>query len=83
MDAIIEAHSLYLNEITEKGFLSGVKNQALSMRLSSMFDTILSYKTTLDHLYTFVSQGDSDENKLERIRSRRKETETKFEVGIF
>lgn len=52
------------------------------MRLNTMFDTILTYKTVLDHLYTFASQGDSDQGKLERIRARRKETETKFEASI-
>lgn len=47
LDAVIEAHARYLNQITEKGFLSGAKNQALSMHLTAIFDTILDYKTIL------------------------------------
>lgn len=47
LDEIIEAHSSYLNEITQKGFLSGAKNRALSMRLNTLFDIILTYKSIL------------------------------------
>ncbi|ORZ02633.1 Spc98 family-domain-containing protein [Syncephalastrum racemosum] len=91
LDAIIEAHLLYLREITEKGFLDGGKNQALSGRLNAMFDTILKYKIILDHLYAYVtkpsesgvkSNGTGSGERLQKIRSRHSEIENKFENQV-
>lgn len=47
LDSIIDAHAKYLSEITEKGFLSGYKGEALASRLSSIFDSILKYSQLL------------------------------------
>lgn len=84
LDAVIEAHARYLNQITEKGFLSGAKNQALSMHLTAIFDTILDYKTILDHLHAFgsseMTRSSRDMGKLDKIRGKRTDTEKKFEV---
>lgn len=90
LDAIIEAHLLYLREITEKGFLDGGKNQALSERLNAMFDTILKYKIILDHLYAYItkpsepgakSNATGSAERLQKIRSRHSEIENKFEAS--
>ncbi|CAO3681202.1 unnamed protein product [Rhizopus stolonifer] len=58
LDSIIESHNNYLDEITEKGFLSGVKEKVLAECLSELFDCILNYKVVLDHLY---EQNDSEQ----------------------
>lgn len=55
MDSIIEAHLKYLTEISEKGFLSGTKEQTLSGRLNDIFDSILKYKVALDHLHDYAT----------------------------
>ncbi|KAI9270462.1 Spc98 family-domain-containing protein [Phascolomyces articulosus] len=82
LDSIIEAHSQYLSEITQKGFLSGVKNQALSMRLNSLFEIILTYKSVLDNLYAFGSSSHRDLEKLKRIRTKHKDMEKKFQTQV-
>lgn len=55
MDSIIEAHSKYLTEISDKGFLSGSKEQTLSGRLNYIFDNILKYKVALDRLHDYAT----------------------------
>ncbi|KAI9317136.1 Spc98 family-domain-containing protein [Dichotomocladium elegans] len=83
LDAVIEAHDRYLLEISEKGFLSGAKNQALSVRLVEIFDTILGYKSVLDRLYAYgTSESAGDADKLEKIRDKRTDIEKKFEVQV-
>ncbi|KAI9495284.1 Spc98 family-domain-containing protein [Zychaea mexicana] len=82
LDSIIEAHSQYLSEITEKGFLNGAKNRALSMRLGSLFETILAYKSILDNLYLFGSSSFRDSEKLLRIRNKHKDMEKKFQTQV-
>ncbi|KAI7848139.1 Spc98 family-domain-containing protein [Circinella umbellata] len=83
LDSIIEAHSQYLSEITEKGFLSGAKNQALSVRLDSLFEVILTYKSVLDNLYAFGSSSSHrDLEKLKRIRTKHKDMEKQFETQV-
>ncbi|KAG1151790.1 hypothetical protein G6F37_003138 [Rhizopus arrhizus] len=56
LDSIIESHTNYLNEITEKGFLSGLKEKMLAERLNEIFDCILQYKIMLDRLYEHACQ---------------------------
>ncbi|KAI9022722.1 Spc98 family-domain-containing protein [Phycomyces nitens] len=77
LDSIIEAHSSYLNKITEKGFLDEGKNQAI--------------KRESDRLHTFAtSKGNQREanlqltprdlEKSQKIRTRCDELEDKFKV---
>ncbi|KAL0083468.1 Spc98 family-domain-containing protein, partial [Phycomyces blakesleeanus] len=92
LDSIIEAHSSYLDKITEKGFLDGGKNQTLSIHLNTIFDIVLSYKSALDRLHTFAtSKGTQrgsavlqltprDMEKSQKIRARCDELEEKFKV---
>jgi gamma-tubulin complex component 3 len=91
LDSIIKAHANYLNEITEKGFLSGVKQQALSDRLGVIFDCILEYKIVLDHLYNyasvesgrmFPSNEPSDLEKIRRIRLDHQKMEDDFTLQV-
>ncbi|KAI8150176.1 Spc98 family-domain-containing protein [Fennellomyces sp. T-0311] len=82
LDSIIEAHTQYLTEITEKGFLSGAKNQALSMHLGSLFETILAYKSVLDNLHTFGSSSQQDAEKLKKIRAKHTDMEKKFQSQV-
>ncbi|ORX55582.1 hypothetical protein DM01DRAFT_1334976 [Hesseltinella vesiculosa] len=53
LDDVISAHSQYLQDITQKGFLSSGKHQPLSIELDAIFDVILTYKTVLDMLYNY------------------------------
>ncbi|KAI9273637.1 gamma-tubulin complex component protein [Sporodiniella umbellata] len=78
LDSIIESHNDYLNRITEKGFLSGVQETVLADRLNELFDCILDYKTTLDHLY-----GRSENEKLAETRRHHQEIETLFTSHVF
>lgn len=90
LDSIIAAHSNYLTEITEKGFLSGTKEEALSGRLGDIFDCILSYKVILDHLHDYATSesakrmyGSSESgNKINLIRRQHEETEDRFTMQV-
>ncbi|KAI7888030.1 Spc98 family-domain-containing protein [Mucor mucedo] len=57
LDSIIEAHLKYLTEISDKGFLSGPKEQTLSGRLNNIFDSILKYKVVLDYLHDYATSA--------------------------
>ncbi|KAI9275027.1 Spc98 family-domain-containing protein [Helicostylum pulchrum] len=90
LDSIIEAHLNYLSEITEKGFLSGTKEMALSGRLNDIFDSILRYKIALDHLHEYATSesakmifgktGSSD--KINVIRRHQQEKEDDFTIQV-
>jgi gamma-tubulin complex component 3 len=91
LDSIIEAHSNYLNEITEKGFLSGNKEETLSGRLNDIFDCILKYKDVLDHLHEYASSqlaksiyggGTESPDKINHIRHVHQETEDHFTLQV-
>ncbi|KAI8641486.1 Spc98 family-domain-containing protein [Parasitella parasitica] len=90
LDSIIAAHAKYLQEITEKGFLSGPKEKALAGRLTSIFDCILKYSIVLDHLYKYatnesikrLSRGVGDVEKINAIRKRHQEIEDHFTMQV-
>lgn len=90
LDSIIAAHAKYLQEITEKGFLSGPKEEALAGRLGSIFDCILKYNIILDHLYNYAtnesikrfSRGVGDVEKINNIRKRHQEMEDDFTMQV-
>ncbi|CAO3613996.1 unnamed protein product [Mucor hiemalis] len=86
LDSIILAHTNYLSEITEKGFLSGTKEEALSGRLGDIFDCILNYKVVLDHLHEYATSESAKQiygstgsaTKINSIRKQHEEIEDKF-----
>lgn len=90
LNSVIEAHLNYLSEITEKGFLSGTKEIALSGRLNDIFDSILRYKVALDHLHDYATSestkqiygkaGSSD--KIDLIRRHLQEKEDDFTIQV-
>ncbi|KAI9480921.1 MAG: Spc98 family-domain-containing protein [Benjaminiella poitrasii] len=91
LDSIIEAHTNYLNEITEKGFLSGPKERELAGRLNEIFDSILKYKIVLDHLYSYATAESvkvfrsttvKDEGRIRKIRKKHQEMEDGFTVQV-
>ncbi|CEP14067.1 hypothetical protein [Parasitella parasitica] len=90
LDSIIAAHTKYLQEITEKGFLSGPKEKALAGRLINIFDCILKYNIVLDHLYNYAtnesikrfSHGAGDVDKINAIRKRHEELEDQFTMQV-
>lgn len=92
LDSIIESHTNYLNEITEKGFLSGLKEKVLAERLNAIFDCILQYKIMLDRLYEHacqeaVRQSDDantseDSESLNKIRRDHEDIEGAFTMQV-
>lgn len=92
LDSVIEAHQNYLSEITEKGFLSGTKEEDLTGRLNDIFDNMLNYKVILDHLYDYATgesakliygqQTNGPKEKLDRIRLNHQEIEDQFTVQV-
>ncbi|CAO0790021.1 unnamed protein product [Mucor circinelloides] len=90
LDSIIAAHNNYLKEITEKGFLTGPKQEALAGKLSSIFDCILQYNIVLEYLYKYATQeslrrsgrGLSDVEKMNKIRKRHEDMEDHFTMQV-
>ncbi|KAI7906548.1 Spc98 family-domain-containing protein [Cokeromyces recurvatus] len=91
LDSIIEAHTNYLNEITEKGFLSGLKQKELADRLNGIFDSVLEYKVVLDYLYNYATSESSkmfrsniakDADMISKIRRKHQEMEDGFTVQV-
>ncbi|KAK4521457.1 GTP cyclohydrolase II [Mucor velutinosus] len=90
LDSIIAAHSNYLREITEKGFLTGPKQEALAGKLGSIFDCILQYNVVLEYLYKYATQeslkrssrGLSDVEKMSKIRKRHEDMEDQFTMQV-
>ena len=86
LDSIIAAHTKYLSEITEKGFLSGEKESALAGRLGSIFDCILKYKVNLDILHDHATSaiaknlygGTTNARELNAIQKQLEENENSF-----
>lgn len=90
LDSIIAAHNNYLREITEKGFLTGPKQEALAGKLGSIFDCILQYNIVLEYLYKYATQeslkrssrGLSDVEKMSKIRKRHEDMEDQFTMQV-
>ncbi|EIE76966.1 hypothetical protein RO3G_01670 [Rhizopus delemar RA 99-880] len=92
LDSIIKAHTNYLREITEKGFLSGLKEKALAERLDDLFSCILNYKAVLDHLHGYASSElvkrhsqhalEDNQERLEKIRRHHQEIEGAFTTQV-
>ncbi|KAL0136957.1 Spc98 family-domain-containing protein [Mucor lusitanicus] len=90
LDSIIDAHNNYLREITEKGFLTGPKQEALAGKLGSIFECILQYNIVLEYLYKYATQeslrrssrGLSDAEKMSKIRKRHEDMEDQFTMQV-
>ncbi|GAN07895.1 gamma-tubulin complex component 3 [Mucor ambiguus] len=90
LDSIIAAHNNYLGEITEKGFLTGPKQEALAGKLGSIFNCILQYNIVLEYLYKYATQeslkrssrGLSDVETMSKIRKRHEDMEDQFTMQV-
>ncbi|KAI7867946.1 Spc98 family-domain-containing protein [Spinellus fusiger] len=95
LDSIIEAHSSYLGEILDKGFLSDAKIEKLAAPLNIIFDIVLGYESSLDRLYLFISsksvQGElmapqglpqSSKQVLQEVRGQCAKAEGDFKKNV-
>ncbi|KAI8983447.1 Spc98 family-domain-containing protein [Pilobolus umbonatus] len=91
LDGVIQAHSNYLAEITEKGFLKDGKQANLSKSLNHLFDGILEYKSKLDGLYSYAHDRsfreangilDDEDQKMKEMRKEHEEMSSKFNADI-
>ncbi|KAI8087029.1 Spc98 family-domain-containing protein [Gilbertella persicaria] len=85
LDSIMAAHTRYLQDITEKGFLSGLKQKALASQLNDIFDCILKYKVVLDRFHSYVTGkglGEQDADKIKALRQQHQALEDYFTMHV-
>ncbi|KAI8333505.1 Spc98 family-domain-containing protein [Choanephora cucurbitarum] len=91
LDSIIVAHGNYLQEITEKGFLSSLKHKALASQLNDILNAILKYKNVLDRFLHYVTTESAkafpigtseDVEKVNKLRQQHHEIEDYFTMHV-
>ncbi|KAI8367323.1 Spc98 family-domain-containing protein [Blakeslea trispora] len=91
LDSIMIAHHQYLQEITEKGFLSGLKEKALAGQLNHILSAILKYKMVLDRFLQYITTASSkafpmgtkeEVDKVNKLRQQHQEIEDYFTVHL-